>query len=168
MRQLYDAYAPSLFGNIRRYVPEKTDAEDILQDSLIKIFSSMDSFTPKREGSLGAWMRKICVNEALMFLRKRKRLSTMELLPQLPDDIPQEDDPPPLDGIPPAALQEMIQSLPDGYRTVLNLYVFEKLSHKEISARLGISVGTSASQYSRAKALLAKKIRSYTSQKEEK
>lgn len=166
MRRLYDAYAPTLLAAIRRYVPERADAEDILQDSLMKVFANMDSFSPRRKGALGAWMKRICVNEALMFLRRKKRLTSLEVLPQLPEDIP-DDEAPPVEEVPPEVLQKMILSLPDGYRTVLSLFVFEKLTHREIAQRLGISEGTSASQYSRAKSHLARIIREYLKNKED-
>ena len=75
---------------------------------------------------------------------------------------------PPVEKIPPAELTKMIGELPDGYRLVLNMYVFEQLSHKEIALRLGIKESSSASQYLRAKKLLARKINDYLSKLNEK
>lgn len=97
---------------------------------------------------------KVVVNESLKFIRRRNIFSFIDTVEDIPDspDVDLETD-----GIPFQVIQEMIQSLPVGYRTVFNLVVFEKKSHKEIAAMLGIKEGTSASQFHRAKALLAEK-----------
>lgn len=158
VRAIYDSYAQYLFAVCRRYTGDAESAADVLQESLVKIFSSLDKFEWRGEGSLKFWMRRIVVNEALMYLRSRKRspeLPADDSLADLPDAEPEVDD------VPLPVLQRMIGELPDGYRTVFNLYVFENMSHKEIASTLGISENTSYSQFSRAKSLLARKIKEY-------
>ena len=101
-------------------------------------------------------MSRIAVNGALQELRRRERLVAVE---QLPDPVDDED--PDTDGVPLEVIQEMIKRMPDGYRTVFNLFVFEQMRHKEIAELLGIKENTSASQFLRAKAFLAKEIKEY-------
>ena len=124
----------------------------------MKIFSSLDKFEWRGEGSLKSWMRRIVVNEALMYLRNRRRSAGLVADEAVPD-VPDED--PDVDNVPMPVLQQMIAGLPDGYRTVFNLYVFEGMSHRQIAGALGISENTSYSQFSRAKSLLAAKIKEY-------
>ena len=104
-------------------------------------------------------MRQVTVNEALKYLRRRKRRNTVQYRWDLPDQ--EEEEEPDVGTVSQQALQEMIKALPDGYRTVLNLYAFEEKSHKEIADLLGITESTSASQLHRARAMLAKKIKDY-------
>ena len=132
---------------------------NILQDSFVKIFSSIGSFKSKGEGAFKAWISRITVNEALMYLRKQKRCNFIEFQDHLPD-IP-EDAEPDIGNIPAAEIQKMIQSLSDGYRTIFNLVALEGKSHKEVAELLGITESTSASQFHRARKILAKKITDY-------
>ncbi|MCR5132370.1 MAG: RNA polymerase sigma factor [Bacteroidales bacterium] len=159
MKQIYDCYANYLTATCSRYLPDKGELRDVLQDSFVNIFSSLDKFTYRGEGSLKAWMRQISVNEALKKIRKRKSRNTLEYKWDLPDLENEEE--PDVGDIPARVIQEMIQELPEGYRTVLNLYAFEEKSHKEISELLGITESTSASQLHRARNLLAKRINDY-------
>lgn len=158
MRQLYDRYIGNITTAVARYIPDEDDRKDVLQDSFIKIFDSIERFTYRGEGSLRAWMTRIAVNEALQRLRREKRIDLFTSIDDLQGDIAEPED---LDGLPAEVLMEMIMSLPEGYRTVLNLFVFEGKSHKEIAQLLGIKENSSASQYHRAKGLLAQKINAY-------
>jgi len=130
--------------------------KDILQEAFVKIFQSLERFQYRGEGSVRAWAARIVVNDSLKSLRASSRLSFVDDLPDIP-----EDDEPSLPQVPPAVIQEMIKALPDGYRTVFNLFVFEKKSHREIASLLGIKEDSSASQFFRARALLAKNIKNY-------
>ena len=85
MRQIYDCYSRYLAATCSRYLPDGGDLRDVLQDSFVKIFSSLGKFDYRGEGSLKAWMRQISVNEALKFIRKRKRSDTVEYKWDLPD-----------------------------------------------------------------------------------
>lgn len=113
-------------------------------------------------------MTRVVVNECLKFLRDNRRLDMFVAVPELPDVPEEEDDDEGLsvEDVPPEVVHSMIRELPDGYRTVFNLFVIEGRSHREIAEMLGISEATSASQFHRAKKILAKRIREYVSGQE--
>lgn len=157
MRRLFDRCAPVLMGLVNRYIPDKEDAQDVLQTSFITIFDKIDRFEYQGPGSLLAWMRRITTNASISWLRRRKRLSFASLPEDIIDESTREE--PEYDALSQEVIHKAIRSLPDGYRTVLNLYVFEDYSHREIAALLGITEGTSASQLHRAKAMLWKKLK---------
>ena len=166
-RQLYDCYSRYLAATCARLLPDPVDQSDVLQESFMKIFTSLDKFEFRGDGSLKAWMRQISVNEALKLIRKRRKSVFVRLDEDVPDDrddggSAQEMD---VGNVPGTALQEMIKDLPEGYRMVLNLYAFEEKSHKEIGKLLGISESTSASQLHRARGILARKIKEYKKRK---
>ena len=160
MKKFYDTYSGYLTAVCSRYVPDKEDVKDILQESFIKIFRAISTFEYKGAGSLKAWSARIVVNEALKHIRESSKLKVMNLpqgeLPDLADDLE-----PDFNEIPTPVILEMIRKLPVGYRTVFNLYVFEEKSHKEIASLLNISESTSASQLHRAKGLLMQEIELY-------
>ena len=158
MRELYNAYAGYLTAVCHRYITDRDEAKDILQDAFIKVFSQMDRFEYRGEGSLRAWMTRILVNDALKALRKKPVFS---LVDNYPDVVEEDDSDPGFADVPMPVIMDMIRSLPDGYRTVFNLFVFENKSHKEIANLLGIRENSSCSQYFRARALLAKQIKEY-------
>jgi RNA polymerase sigma factor (sigma-70 family) len=153
----YDRYAPKLLGACMRYVSLQADAEDILQEAFIKILQNMNRFEYRGEGSLEGWMRKIVVNLSLNFLKKREKdfIYTDKELPAIADDSNSFDPPTQLS---PQDVMKLINELPVGYRTILNLYVFEKYSHREISEMLQCSESNSKSQLLRARALLKKNM----------
>ena len=155
-RILYERYVGYLTAVCSRYVPDRAAVKDILQDAFISIFTRIADFEFRGEGSLRAWMTRIVVNAALKSLRGSGRLSYVEDLPDR-----EQEDLETLPQVPPAILADMIKALPDGYRTVFNLFVFEKKSHKEIAELLGIKENSSASQFFRARALLARQIKDY-------
>lgn len=162
VRQLYDRYSSFLAATCARFLPDPGDQKDVLQDGFVKIFSSLDKFDYRGEGSLKAWMRQIVVNECLKVLRKRKRSVPILFEEELRDvEIEEDTGPPEVEKVPAAVIHEMIKELPDGYRAVFNLFVLEEKNHKEISELLGITESTSASQLYRARMILAKKIKEY-------
>ena len=158
-REFYSLYADRLAGICSRYIDDKDDLKDVFQDAFIHILTHIGDFDYRGTGSLQAWASKIMVNQALKFLRSKQRHDFIKLDIDA-TDVPEEDDPPVSD-VPPDAILEMLNRLPVGYRTVLNLYVFEEKSHKEIAGLLGIKEDSSASQLHRAKNMLAKMIREY-------
>ena len=164
MREFYSLYGGHLAKVCARYVADGEDVKDVFQDSLIRIFSRINDFTYRGPGSLLAWATKLTVNESLKFLQARKRHELIQLTHDVPDE-PEEDDPPVSDLLP-EVFHQIVRELPTGYRTVFNLYVFEEKSHQEIADLLGIKKDTSASQFSRAKKLIAKKIRAYNNSKQ--
>lgn len=165
MKELYCHYSGYLNAVCSRYIACDEDVRDVLQESFIKIFGSIDKFSYKGDGSLKAWMSKIAVNESLTLLNKKEKLAIVQYESDIPDTIDDNDDDegPDTGDIPVRAIQAMIRKLPTGYRTVFNLYVFEGKSHKEIAEMLNLKENSSASQLHRAKALLAKMIQEYKS-----
>lgn len=155
-RELYERYAGYLTAVASRYLSDSDRVKDVLQDAFIRIFDRFGTFRYRGEGSLRAWMTRVVVNFALQDLRRTDRLLPARELP----DVPEEGGPD-FDDLPMDVLQGMICRLPDGYRTVFNLFVFEQLKHKEIAAILGIKENSSASQFLRARAMLVKEIKEY-------
>lgn len=158
LRMVYFRYIKVLTAVCSRYLIEEEDVKDVLQESFIKIFTSIGDFRFRGEGSLQAWMIRVVVNESLKFIRKNSRIDFTAMTDQHAD-MPDEE--PEIDTVPTDVIYGFIRQLPDGYRMIFNLYVVEGRSHKEISGLLGIKESTSASQLHRAKAILAEKIRSY-------
>ena len=156
---IYRKHVRYLSALCSRYITEDEDIKDVLQESFIKIFTSLDSFKYRGEGALKAWMAKITLNETLKFVRNNSRLPI--------DSIDDKDmniadgDRMETEDIPTDVLHQFIRELPDGYRTVFNLYVIDDKSHKEIAQLLGIKENTSASQLHKAKSMLAQKIKHY-------
>ena len=160
MRTVYATYVRYLAAICSRYIINDEDVKDVLQDSFLKIFSSITSFEYRGKGSLKGWITRITVNETLKFLQKNNRFEFVEISEQEHDKPDEEPD---VDALPSSVLFQLIRELPDGYRTIFNLYVIENKSHKEIAKLLDIKESTSASQLHRAKFLLATKIRQYNS-----
>jgi RNA polymerase sigma-70 factor (ECF subfamily) len=156
MSQFYQMYVEELSSVCYRYVPSRSDAKDVLQNSFVKIFTLLPTIDYVGEEALRAWMKRVVANEALGFLRKQKKLLFVAHTAAEADQI--DDTEPQSEHISPEELHQMISELPDGYRTVINLYVFEDYTHKQIAELLSISESTSASQLYYAKRLLAKKI----------
>ena len=160
-RELYDRYAGPLLAVCLCYSGDRSTAEDLMHDAFLKIYGAFDRFSYRGPGSLRAWMERITVNVALEWLRSRNKLSMTVLDDgrQLPD-IP-EPDPSEVARIPRDVLMGFVSELPDGYRTVFNLYCIEGYSHRDIAQMLGINEKSSSSQLFRARALLARRIGAY-------
>ena len=157
-REFYDFYADSLAGVVARYIADEEDLKDVFQNALIHLFSHIGDFEYRGTGSLEAWATKVVVNESLKFLRTKEQHELLQHDYDVPDE-PEDDLS--VSDIPPEVLRQMLSHLPTGYRTVLNLYVFEGKSHQEIARMLGIKKDSSASQLLRAKNMLMKMIRKY-------
>ncbi len=142
-----------MFNICMRMLNERAEAEDVLQESFLSAFRKLDQYDFK--ASFGSWLKRIVINKCIHALRKRNTF----LIPLGEMDLPEEpeqEEPELLFEV--SSLKEGIAQLPDGYRAILTLYLFEDFSHKMISEKLGISEGTSKSQYSRAKARLVEWI----------
>ena len=159
LRDFYTLYAGQLTAVCARYIDDDDDLKDVFQDTLLGIISKISTFTYKGPKSLKAWATKVAVNQSLMFLRRRNKFTILGLDRDIADE--QEDEEPDIQDLPPEELHRLIRDLPVGYRTVLNLFVFEGWTHKQIADYLGIKKATSASQFSKAKNLLSKKIKDY-------
>lgn len=162
MDRLYASSADYLTGVCARYIANDEDLRDVLQESYIRIFTQIDRFEYRGCGSLMAWMSRIVVNESLQLLRRQKN-NPLELSTDLPD-LPDED--PDTRGLDARMMTELLRRLPTGYRMVLNLYVIEGKSHREIAEMLHIKPDTSASQLLRAKRMLARLIHEYKNSKQ--
>ena len=155
-KAFYQYFAPKMFGICLRFSNNSAEAEDLLQEGFIRIFNHIKDF--RGEGSIEGWVRRTIVNTAINFYKKRIKQGTSTALENIREKIP--DSLPVIDKMAADELLEVIQQLPDGYRTVFNLSVIEGYSHKEIGEMLDISENTSKSQLSRARVSLQKKIQS--------
>jgi RNA polymerase sigma factor (sigma-70 family) len=149
-KQLYELFADKMLGICYRYTKSTNDAEEVLQQGFIKVFTNLHQY--KMEGELGAWIRRIIVNTAINYLKRKPRYQL---------DLSFEDS-----HLHPVSSQEpemslnlkdllsLVRQLPPGYQTIFNLCAVEGYSHVEIGKILGIKESTSRSQYARARALL--------------
>ncbi len=147
---LYRKYAKKMYGICLSYAGDRDMAQDILQDSFIKIFNKIKDFNP--EGSLEGWIRKIITNTAIDYLRKQKRIRNyISEKEEIKEGVYEPDA---LQQLQAQDVINMVEKLPDGARVVFNLYALEGYTHKEIAQKLEIAEGTSKSQYNRARKLL--------------
>lgn len=158
--ELYRLYSKAMYNISLRMLGTVENAEDVLQNSFIDVFSKLDTF--RFESSIGAWIKRIVINNCINYLKKR-RLEFSELTENTAF-VPADGDASDVSGVSLSALsgshldvgkiQKAIQQLPDGYRVVFTLYAMEGYDHEEIGSILGVTEATSKSQYSRAKAKL--------------
>lgn len=156
MQILYERYAPQMLTVCRRYTSSRDEALDFLHDGFIKVFEKIGSF--KEHGSLQGWISRVIVNYTLDQLRKKTRIKEVAFEEDIDYDTPDETSEPDEYSIDAEQLLSLLQQLPQGYRIVLNLFVFEQLSHDEIAAQLGVSAVTSRTQLSKARKYLKKLI----------
>ncbi len=148
--QVYEFYAPKMFTICLRYAPDRATAEDILQDSFMKVFAKIGSF--KGDGALGAWIRRVVINTALEHLRRIQIHSKRYVDLDICYDISVEEDI--LSQITFSEVMNAIKKIPVGYREVLNLYAIDGYTHREISKMLDISEGNSKQRVRRARNML--------------
>ena len=153
-RTLYNKLGPKMMGVCLRYMANMEEAQDVLQDGFVKVFDKLGAYSGA--GSFEGWVRRIFVNTALDAIRKNKKLKHQGQIDDVTfafgfndfifETLVAED------------LLKVLQELPLGYKTVFNLYAIEGYSHKEIAKKMNVTVSTSKSQFSRAKAMLREKI----------
>lgn len=151
-KMLYDTYSSVLYGICLRYSKKEEEAQDILQDSFIKIFTKLDTY--QYTGSFEGWLKRIVTNTSIEYYRKKINTEQVEEIgfsPYLAIDSEK--------GLEVEELLKMIQELPEGYRMVFNMYAIDGYTHSEIATKLNISEGTSKSQLSRARAYLQRKFK---------
>ncbi|MBK7816362.1 MAG: sigma-70 family RNA polymerase sigma factor [Sphingobacteriaceae bacterium] len=150
---LFNSFSKSLYGICCRYLKNRDDAEDVLQDSFIKILLNINQY--RGEGNFEGWMKRITVNTALTYLKEKQKIKfeTADKL-YIVDEPEEEID----QDIKAEYILECLNELPMGYRTIFNLYLVEGFSHKEIADQLGIKEATSRSQYSKARQYLIELI----------
>jgi len=144
--QLYDKYAKAMYNIAYRMVQNEGDAQDVLQNSFVDVFTKLDRF--RNESTIGAWIKRIVINNSINHIKK-KRINT-EWLDEKMDVIPEVYEKDDLNYTV-AGIKKVVAKLPEGYRVIFSMYAFEGYDHNEISEILGISLSTSKSQYSRAK-----------------
>lgn len=146
-RVLYDRYSKAMFNTALRIVNKTPDAEDVLQDAFIDAYTQLGSF--ENRSTFGAWLKQIVVFKSIALL-KRRRIDFIDV--ETIEELPVEDDPDEA-GIAYTVdlIRQSVQQLPDGYRTVLSLYLFEGYDHEEIAGILGVAHSTVRTQYMRAK-----------------
>ena len=150
---LYDKYCDGMYLVALRYSKMQQEAEDILQESFIKVFKNIKNF--RKDSSLAYWIKRIVVNTALNHQRSKLYLYPMVDVNELDDWSEKESI---ISSLGYEELLELIRDLPTGCQVIFNLFAIEGFKHHEIAEKLQISEGTSKSQYSRAKALLAEKV----------
>ncbi len=154
-QELYERFAPKMFGVCLRYAGNSEEAEDILQEGFIKIFNKMSSY--RGDGSFEGWVRRIFVNTAIEHFRKKTYLQPIT---ETEENTVEGKYLSVLDSLAEKDIISLVQQLSPGYRTVFNMYVVEGYTHKQIAEILGISEGTSKSQLSRAKLILQDLVKS--------
>lgn len=155
-RLLYEQTVRYAAAVCSRYISDDEDVKDVLQETYVTIFSKLDDSSFSNKDALLSWIGRVAMSRSIDHLRRRKK-DMIAFTGELPDDLPDEE--PDVSNVSQSEILAAIRSLPEGYRTVLNMYVFERMSHKEIAKTLGITEGTSASQYHRAKAALAEALK---------
>ncbi|NND64283.1 MAG: sigma-70 family RNA polymerase sigma factor [Flavobacteriaceae bacterium] len=152
-RELYEMFSPKMLSVCRQYLRSREEAEEVMLNGFLKVFTHLGSF--KSQGSFEGWIRRIMVNEAISRLRKKKKLAfqddaeienSMQHVAYIETELEVEE------------IQKMIDSLPDGYRTVFILYAVEGYKHSEIAELLQVSENTSKTQLFKARKMLQQKI----------
>jgi RNA polymerase sigma-70 factor (ECF subfamily) len=150
-QQIYTKFAPKMLGVCRQYIKDIHQAEDVMITAFMKVFVNLKNFENK--GSFEGWIRRIMVNESISFIRAQKKVSFIEDtyykedgFNNIESNLSVED------------IQSLIDSLPEGYKMIFNLYAIEGYKHKEIAEMLGINEGTSKSQLSHARKMLQELI----------
>jgi RNA polymerase sigma-70 factor (ECF subfamily) len=159
-KQLYEEFAPKLFSVCLRYCKNRVEAEDFLHEGFLKIFDKIGQF--RGEGTISAWLRKIMVNTVLDGLRSKQNFlhidDTSTNAANIADENEEIDNEKDFYDIDVNQVFECVNQMPQQYKLVFNLYVVEKHSHESIAKELGISIGTSKSNLSRARKWLKNKL----------
>jgi len=154
-QQIYQLFAPVLYGLCMKYMKNEEDAKDVFQEAFVIAFQKINQY--RFEGSFEGWLKRIFINKLIETLNKRKR-DVLFVDEMYQEDLADDEEDIDSFSLSQEKLLEIIQQLPDQYRLVFNLYFFEKMKHKEIAVLLNISEGTSKSNLNRAKSNLQKKI----------
>jgi RNA polymerase sigma-70 factor (ECF subfamily) len=163
-RELYTKYAAWLTMICSRYADSSVEAKDLMHDSMVEVFRSIKNFEYRGKGSLRAWIRSIAVNTAIDKKRKyflNKTMNLQDIQNDIADVYPEDADKVPL-----SVLKTMISELPETKKVIFCLYCIDGFSHRQISDRLGITENASSSMLSKAKRMLASKIKAYLKKEE--
>lgn len=157
-KRLYDLYAARMLAVCVRYVGNRENAKDVLQEGFLTVFDKIGTY--RGQGSFEGWMRRVFANESLMYIRRNDVLKYADEIESVPEGSLGLETETPLDRINARQLMDLVSQMPAGFRTVFNLYVLEGFSHQEIAETLGITEGSSRSQLSRGRVWLQEKIKS--------
>lgn len=150
-QKIYAKYAPKMLSVCRQYIKDLHHAEDLMITAFMKVFAHLKNFEHK--GSFEGWIRRIMVNECISYIRAQKKVSFLD------DEYYQEDSFNNIESnLNVDDIQALIDSLPDGYKMIFNLYAIEGYKHQEIGVMLGISEGTSKSQLCHARKMLQEQV----------
>ncbi len=155
-KAFYDRFSKKMYAVCRGYAQDSQEAKDLLQEGFIKVFKQLHRY--RADGSLDGWVRRIFINCAIDHYRSNKKRKNYEFIENYFSEDMGEVDNEVLGDISKQEFLKMLQSLPEGYRLVLNLYFVESYTHKEIAEALGITVGTSKSQLAKAKGYLKQNL----------
>ncbi len=153
-RLLFDKFSQKMLGVCLRYTKSQDEAEDALQEGFVKAFSKLNDFS--NQGSLEGWIRRIMVNTSLDAIRKNTKFIKDVPLDSVDYQVGNNDFI--VEGLNAEDLMKLINSMPEGYKVIFNMFAIEGYSHQEISTTLGISESTSKSQYMRAKGYLRNRL----------
>lgn len=145
--QLYSQYCDAMYNKCLRMLKNQADAEDVLQQSFVDVFRKLDQY--RMEAAIGAWIKRIVINNCLTFLRKKNPIDDWDDNYDAVEESSMDRSEDPAYTV--ESIKRAMELLPDGYRVILSLYLFEGLDHIEISEYMNISVSTSKTQYHRAK-----------------
>lgn len=148
-KALYEKYASRMLGVCLRYAEHREEAEDMMQEGFIKVFQSINTY--EKRGSFEGWIRRVMVFTSINIYKSRLRNYKEEQMSEYYDEPVNEKV---IDSLSAKEIVGLIQQLPEGYRVIFNLFAIEGYSHKEIAEQLGIAIGTSKSQFARARAYL--------------
>jgi RNA polymerase sigma-70 factor (ECF subfamily) len=151
-RELYQLYVRPMFNVCYRIVNQQEEAEDVLQEAFVRMFRQLDTY--RQEASFGSWFKRIVVNASLNHIKKRQlKWQQVERMHGQPQEtvLQEEENSVEMERFSVQQVQQAMEALPEGYRLVFNLYLFEDWTHREIAGELGISESTSKSQLNRAK-----------------
>jgi RNA polymerase sigma factor (sigma-70 family) len=148
-RSVYEKNAPQMLALCLRYVHDRSEAEGVMVTGFLKVFDKIGQYSG--EGSFEGWIRRIMVNESLLYLRQNKHAHMMVEVEAASREVQTDDA---YQQLAVDDLMALVRKLPEGYRTVFNLYAIEGYSHKEIAEQLNITENTSKSQLSRARGML--------------
>lgn len=156
--ELYMRFSPKMYALCLRYSGSAEDAQDVLQEGFIKVFGNLDKY--RGDGSFEGWIRRIFVNTAIEYFRRKLKVSTVS---EIDENAMEDKEWNGFEALAEKDIINMLQEISPGYRQVFNMYVIEGYSHKEIADMLGITEGTSKSQLARAKTSLKRIIETTSS-----
>jgi len=160
--ELYEQYSGLLYAICLRYSRDTDEAKDILQDGFVKVFQMLEKFD-SHKGSLAGWLKRIFINMSIDYSRKKSKILYSVSPETLGEDMAEDMDGDSEIYLPEEQIIQLLQELAPGYRIIFNLYVVEKMKHKEIAELLKISESTSKTQYSRARQIMQEKIKQFIS-----